>query len=207
MALATALAPVAASFELVLHGHKMSLADVPAGERVLFIVRDPVARYVSGFNSRLRMGRPRLDRPWNTRETKAFARFKTPNELAEALARRDAEALAAMDGIRHVNRPLSAWVVSRDCVRARLPDIVWIGLTDALADDFEEIKRRLGLPPALALPQDDVGSHRTPEGFSTGLSETGRRAIAHWYAEDIALFEFLKEQRRHLASTPANAPG
>ncbi|HEX4861454.1 MAG TPA: sulfotransferase family 2 domain-containing protein [Rhizomicrobium sp.] len=198
MALKAALSPVAAERGLLLREHGTTLAKVPKGERVVFVVRDPVSRFVSGFNSRLRMGRPLFDRPWNAAEAQAFAAFKTPDELALALDARAPAALAAMAGIRHVNQPLSDWLVSETYLRDRLGDIVWVGRTETLAADLEEIKRRLDLPQSVRLPEDEVSSHRTPHGMQTQLSSKGRAALERWYEADLRMLAFLERVRKTL---------
>lgn len=202
MAVKAALRPVAAKFDIVLHNHNTTLADVPAGERAFFTVREPAARFVSGFNSRLRQGRPLFDNKWSEGETAAFQRFTTPNDLAEALSSKDsrihANALAAMRDIRHVNALLGQTLRSPDYVTERLRDIVWILFTETLGVDFDELKRRLGLPAELALPDDDLHAHRTPEGLSTELSALGRRNVDAWYAEDRAFVASLRKTREKL---------
>ena len=198
MALKAALSPVAAERGLLLREHGATLAKVPTGERVVFVVRDPVARFASGFNSRLRMGRPLFDRPWNAAEAEAFAAFKTPDALAQALDARTPAALAAMSGIRHVNQPLSDWLVSESYLRERQGDIVWVGRTETLAADLEEIKRRLDLPPSIRLPDDEVSSHRTPHGMQTQLSSKGRAALERWYEADLRMLAFLEGLREGL---------
>lgn len=128
-----------------------------------------------------------------------FAIFGTPNELAEALSSNEepthADAIFAMREIRHVNQHLDAWFPSEERVRAHLPKIVWIAFTETLVADFEEIKRRLGLPQNITLPPDNVTSHRTPEGFSTELSALGRGNVERWYAEDARVVAFLQRIR------------
>lgn len=198
MAIRAALGPVAAASGIRLEPHKKGLADIPAGERVFFFVRDPVARFVSGFNSRLRRGRPLFDNPWNADEAEAFAVFETANALAEALARDDVAALEAMRRIRHINQPMRAWTGPDALIDERLAQIVWIGRTETLGGDLEEIKRRLGLPASVRLPDDDVAAHRTPAGMSAELSAAGRRAIEYWYADDMRLLEFLDRARERL---------
>ena len=196
-AVKAALLPVAAEYGIVLHRHETRLADVNAGERVAFVVRDPVDRFVSGFNSRLRMGRPLLNSKWNDGEAEAFARFKTPNELAEALTDPEAreEARKAMRGISHVKTSFADTLGSKNYVLERLEDIAWIGRTESLESDFETLKQRLGLPQTAALPSDSVAAHRTPDGFSTHLSETGRRNLTEWYAADIEFVAWLERYR------------
>lgn len=196
-ALKAALRPVAEQCGLVLHAHATTLRDIKAGERVAFVVRDPVARFVSGFNSRLRKGRPLLNSKWSDGEEEAFARFKTANDLAEALTGTELcdPARKAMHDIAHVKTSFADVLGSKDYVLERLTDIVWIGRTESLESDFEKLKQRLGLPHALALPSDPVAAHRTPDGFSTELSETGRKNVTDWYAADCAFVAWLERYR------------
>lgn len=198
-ALKAALRPIAEEYRLVIHDHHTTLRDIPPGERVAFAVRDPVDRFVSGFNSRLRMGRPLLNSKWSTAEAEAFAQFRTPNELAEALTSPAREAaLNAMRDIAHVRTSFADTLGSRDDVLERLEDIVWIGHTETLGNDFEMLKHRLGLPSSTALPSDPVAAHRTPDGFSTSLSKTGRRNVRNWYAADIEFVAWLEHIRKPL---------
>ena len=98
--------PIASRFNIVLHPHRTTLPNIPEGERAFFFLRDPIARFVSAFNSRLREGRPRYHYPWRDEEKVAFSIFKTPNELATALSAADSflrkQAEAAMHGIGQV---------------------------------------------------------------------------------------------------------
>lgn len=196
----------ASRYRLVFGGHTLTLRDVPGGERFMFVIRDPLERFVSAFNGRLREDRPRYHYPWRDEEKIAFAVFKTPDELATALSspdeaeRRQAE--AAMHGIGHVNTPYSYWFDDDESFRSRIPDVFFIGFTERLDDDFELLKPKLGLPAQLRLPQDETNAHRTPAEFSTELSDAGRENLERWYARDIAFVELC----RRLAPT-VNSPG
>lgn len=53
-----------ARYEIITHRHYTRIIKVPRGEKVFFVVRDPVDRFVSGFNSRLRRGEPRYFTEW-----------------------------------------------------------------------------------------------------------------------------------------------
>ncbi len=96
---------------IILPGHT-PLAELEATHtpelRFCFVFRDPVARFVSGFYSRLRMGRPLRKVKWSTQEAVAFSFFPTANSLAEALSSPDdrlkSAAIFAMSAIRHVHR-------------------------------------------------------------------------------------------------------
>jgi hypothetical protein len=193
-------------YRLVFGGHTLTLRDVPAGEKFMFVIRDPIKRFVSAFNGRLREDRPRYHYPWRDEEKVAFAIFKTPDELGTALSSSDRElrrqAEAAMHGIGHVNTPYSYWFDDEESFRVRVPDVFFIGFTERLDDDFELLKPRLGLPAELSLPHDETNAHRTPATYSTQLGDVGRANLERWYAPDIAFVELCGR----LAPT-VNSPG
>jgi hypothetical protein len=184
-------------YQLLFRGHDVMLADVPEGEQFMFLIRDPLTRFVSAFNGRLREDRPRYHYPWRDEERVAFAIFQTPDELARALSSDDgelrAQAEAAMHGIGHVNTPYTAWFPSEQAFRARLGDVFFIGLQDRLDDDFEALKRKLGLGGDVRMPRDEMVAHKTPVGFDSQLSETGRANLERWYAFDIAFVQLCRE--------------
>lgn len=176
--------------EIVIHPHETTLAEVSPDEKAIFALRDPVDRFVSGFNSRRRQGRPVHNVDWNPAEASAFADFATPNGLAEALSAPEVEerarAISAMRNIRHVNTCYADWLVSVDYVRSRRPQILWVGLTERLSEDFAELRRILGLPPDCQLPDDPKMAHRRLETDPTWLSERAVDNIREWYAGDYA---------------------
>ena len=88
-------------YRLVFGGHTLTLGDVPAGEKFMFVIRDPLERFVSAFNGRLREDRPRYHYPWRDEEKVAFAIFKTPDELATALSSSDAGTRQQAEGDQH----------------------------------------------------------------------------------------------------------
>jgi len=196
----------ASSYRLVFGGHTLTLRDVPAGERFMFVLRDPLTRFVSAFNGRLREDRPRYHYPWREEEKTAFAIFKTPDQLATALSSADdderMQAEDAMQGIGHVNTPYSYWFGDEESFRTRVPDVFFIGFTERLNDEFVLLKRKLGLPPDIELPRDETGAHRTPAGFSTDLSEVGRANLERWYARDLAFMQLCRE-----LAPSVNSPG
>lgn len=204
-AIKAALEPVAGAFGLRLHAHNVKLADIPEGEGVVMFLRHPVARFISAFNSRLRRGAPHHQGRHTRREEIAFAKFQTPNALAEALAGDDREKKAAaefaMNAISHTRRRFTDMLGDTAEVKQRRGDLLFIGFQESLADDFERLKQRLSLPMSIALPADDVVAHRTPPGFETELSQEGRRAIKQWYREDIDLFRHLRSVAAELSET------
>jgi hypothetical protein len=192
-----------------LEGHPCRLADVAAPDKAVFAVRDPVERFVSGFNTRLRKGFPRRDGEWRESERWAFERFPTANSLAEALSdpAHAADARRAMAGINHVNTFLKTWLGSAAYVEERAKDILMICWTRELDADFRRLKALLGLPESLVLPTDEVGTHRTPDGFDRRLSERAVENVRAWYADDFPIYEACLALRRRLieAAAPSSA--
>jgi hypothetical protein len=187
----------ASRYQLLFRGHDVTLADVPVGEPFMFLIRDPLTRFVSAFNGRLREDRPRYHYPWRDEEKVAFAIFKTPDELAVALSSPDEteqrQAEEAMHGIGHVNTPYTFWFRDEKAFRSRLPDVFFVGLQDRLDEDFELLKRMLGLPEEARMPGDETIAHKTPAGFEDQLSDVGRANLERWYAWDVAFVELCRE--------------
>jgi hypothetical protein len=177
-------------------GHETTLADVPAGERFMFVIRNPLTRFVSAFNSRLREGRPRYHYPWREEERVAFAIFETPDQLAAALSSTDAarreQAEQAMRGIGHLNTPYSFWFGGPGALEARLSDLFFLGFQERLDQSFEALKEKLGLPSEAQLPRGDA-AHQAPAGFDVHLGNTARANLERWYADDLAFVEVCCE--------------
>jgi hypothetical protein len=197
----------ASSHTLLFHGHGLKLPDVPDGEQFMFVIREPLSRFVSGFNGRLRMDRPRYDYPWREEERIAFARFATPDALAAALSSRDRkerkQAEQAMRGIGHVNTSYRYWFGDDKTFRRRLPDVFFIGFTERLDDDFELLKRKLGLPADARLPRDETVAHRAPGGFEDRLGDVARANLERWYAWDVAFYRLCRELAPQVNGPPA----
>jgi Sulfotransferase family len=185
-----------ARLRLIFGGHQLRVADVPVGELFMFVLRDPLTRFVSAFNSRLREGRPRYHYPWREEERLAFAEFKTPDQLATALSSRDARERArarqAMTAIGHVNTHYTYWFGKESAFRKRLGDVFFIGFQEQLDDDFELLRTKLGLPAGLQLPRDATVAHRSPPGFAVELSEVAQTNLSRWYKDDLAFVELCR---------------
>lgn len=184
-------------YVILLHPHRIGLNDIPAGEVVIFFVRDPISRFVSGFNSRQRQGRPRNNSPWKPEEKTAFSHFGTPNQLAAALSSVDTEDRAraenAMKSISHVNSSFWDWFESEEYLRSRLSDIFFVGTQERLQDDFEILKKKLGLPNGVSLPSSDVNAHRNPQSADTSLGPESLRNLKNWYRSDYQFLTLLEE--------------
>ena len=186
-----------------LHPHTVRLRDIPEGDRFLFFLRDPIGRFVSGFYSRQREGRPRYVVPWRPDEADAFRRFDTPNALALALCAPDAalrgHAKAAMRSIRHVRDSYWNWFEDEAYFLSRRRDLFFIGRQERLAEDFAALRARLRLPDSAVLPAGDVDAHVAPRGLDRRIEEDAARNLRRWYAADfrfVALCRRLVQERR-----------
>lgn len=182
------------SYRLVLHDHSTVLADVPTGERVVAFVRHPVDRFVSGFYSRKRQGRPRFDYPWSPQEREAFTSFPEVTDLTLALASTGESldaARIAMTSIQHVRDPLTRWFGEPEALERRLLDLVFVGFQETLSSDFARLSRVLDLKAMPTLPTDPVLAHRRTER-PPELSVADRATIEQWYADDCRLYADLR---------------
>lgn len=174
----------------VLHNHGTYLTDIPKDEKVFFVVRDPLTRFVSGFYSRLREGMPRIYNPWKPEEKIAFELFKTPNELGEALSSSDKSikesAKKALQNIGHVRSSYWRWVKSPEYLHQHLECIFWIGCQENLSNDFEKLKKKGALN--IDLPKEKA--HASPSHFDSTLSDLARQNLTEWYKAE---YDFLAQ--------------
>ena len=189
------IAPVP-GLRLVLNAHRVPLRGLPAADDVFFFLRDPVARYISGFESRRREGRPAHYHPWNRLERRAYERFQTAEALALALTSDDPEqrdvAEQAMNGIMHVRSRLSDWLGDRSLLEARRERIILVGWQETLTTDFQRLVDLLGLPVATNLPTHEAAAHRSsPDEPPEELSDEAAATIRDWYASDYRLIDDL----------------
>lgn len=194
---------VTAKCALHLHPHRFTLAHVPAGHQVMFVTRDPVSRFVSGFSGRLRKGAPAHHVEWSPDEELAFSRFTDPNSLALALDPAHpshAEAVHAMRNITHLQCSYWDWFIDEKRLGSRLDDILFIGRIESFDDDFERLKEALALPPDLSLPKDPKATNR---GFSgtkrpPPLEPEAIALVKAWYRRDYEFLEICEKWReRH----------
>lgn len=186
-------------YRIVLHNHACTLRDVPVGDGVMFFLRDPVSRFVSGFYSRKRQGRPRYFYPWSEAEAAAFARFQTPNQLALALSSADAAvreaAVAAMGAIQHVRSSYWDWFENESYFLSRRDDILFVGFQESLTADFDKLKSLLGLPDSAILPGEEAAMHRNPEELDRRLDPQALANLTQWYRHDYAFVDLCRSFR------------
>jgi hypothetical protein len=183
------------------HPHSKRVPGIPRGEKLFFTLRDPVTRFVSGFSSRLREGKPRYDRPWSPEEKIAFARFSRPEELAHALVSEDADDRAAaryaFRHIRQLNRQYTYWLRSPEVIEERLDDIVMILRQETLDQDVQRLVEELGYNKTVTLEDDPVRAHRSPDDKALrSLDDRAVAALRGWFAPSYELLDCCEAIRR-----------
>jgi hypothetical protein len=181
-----------------LHKHSFTMSEVPPEDHVFFCVRDPIARFLSGFYSRLTKGQPRYYFEWTEAERKAFEAFPTPQELAAALASDDDDecrrAQSAMRHVRHLGF-MDKTIGTPRLLRARHGQILFIARQETLSSDWEQLKSILELPRDAELPSDPVRSHRRDPSFDSTLDDDAVSALRDWYGRDYRLVNYCDQLR------------
>lgn len=181
------------------HNHATKLRDIPRGEKVVFFLRDPIARFVSGFYSRKRKGAPRYRSPWSNAEHEAFDRFDTPAKLLRFAVdpdrRKQLHAIDALLSIGHVNQRYRYWLESTDYLNSRIDDLLHIGMLESLPRDFELLKTKLGLSPSLLLPKSDVEAHVNPSYQNPSLTVAEKEFLKGWIWSDYELQDYCRTLR------------
>ena len=186
--------------QIILHGHGKTLKQIPESDWFFFCIRNPISRYVSGFYSRKRQGKPRYNIPWNIKEKRAFKHFNTPNELAEALSSDNPKirerAKRAMKNIRHVKTSLSKWIINPSYFEKRTNNLLFILEQDTLSEDFKILLQNLHFKRELNLSRDRAVTHQADTTKSdTTLSELAIANLNQHYAQDIEIYKFLTEAK------------
>jgi len=184
-------------YVIALHSHKFRLRDCPDGEKVIFCVREPLQRFISGFYSRQRQGQPLYHVPWSEEEAAAFHHFETPNELALGLSANDPEikkkAIAAMQSIQHVKNSYWDWFENEAYFVGRIADILLVCEQEKLNNDFARLKKMIGLPDNVALPKNSDKAHINPKNLDKKLDEQAVINLEQWYAKDYAFLDLLRK--------------
>ena len=184
--------------QIILHGHGTTLKEIPESDWFFFCIRDPLSRFVSGFYSRQRQGKPRYNIPWNAKEERAFRHFETANDLAEALSssslsvRNRAE--QAMQNIRHVKTSISKWIINPTYFEKRKENLLYILEQRTLEKDFEKMLQKIHYNRQLNLSNDKKITHQAnPSKTNTALSDLALQNLNNYYAEDIKIYNYLTE--------------
>ncbi len=201
MKLAILRADTRTNYRVLFRKHAVRLDAVPDADYFFFCVRDPIARYLSGFLSRQREGQPRYNIPWNEDEATAFAQFESPDALAISLTAGGSEqqqAEDAMCAIRHVRTSYWDWFRDPDYFKSRAHRVLWVGHQESL--DLGPLAQTFGVE-SLQLPTDPVKANRSPQQ-KPDLSDLAQANLRDWYAKDYEFLDLCQELLPRWAESP-----
>jgi len=186
------------NYNILLKTHDYTLVDVVNSNSYgIFILRDPIERFISAFNSRLRKGQPRYNTTWTAFEEKLYNTYNTPNDLAENLYvnKFNFNLINRLQQRIHFKN-LSYWLNCIDYVINNKEHILYVGFLDTLNEDFNNIIKILKLDSNLKLPTDDINSHKTPNKYSKYLSDDAIKNLQILYKEDLEFYTFFYNNKK-----------
>lgn len=184
------------------HKHTMAttLRDFGATRKLVILFRNPVERFVSGFYSRLRQGRPTYNSIWSPSEAISFSYFRTPTELAESLFSSDERLKSAgtfaMSNIQHINRGYEFFLESAEALEAARSCIVICCDVNNLDEKLNSILKALNIHGPVDLDRARV--HRSE--VSHRLSEEAVESLKKYWAKEFVIFEKCREIEEALNS-------
>jgi hypothetical protein len=183
--------------KIFLHGHPVTVWDLPIEDDFIFILRDPIARFVSGFNDGRRLGLPRYRVPWTPIVARVFQHFATAQELALALRSNNARLRRmAHTGLRfvpHLKYPFSFWTGSTKSLEKNTKRIFFYSRVERLEDDLVHLCKTLGLPK-LEMPTDTKLAHKGDPTNDTGLTGEAKDILRHYLRKDYDILNFCEDR-------------
>lgn len=171
--------------------------------RVVCTIRDPIARFVSAFQSRLRSGRPKFHHPWDAGEAAAFHWFAEAEDLARAFESPDerlkSAAWFAKSAIRHLRWDYPHYYLSADFVRRNAARFAFVGEIADLSTNLPRMLAHLGLREAGELPLADTHRHAAPAAMRADLSPEAQAILRRVLAADYEIYAALQEISRRPA--------
>jgi hypothetical protein len=156
------------------------------------IVRNPWARLVSEYNFQKNNGRPKKDKLFIFDERGAKRGFTDWVKVAFENPHHYTGEEWAGDVSKHIHRwsPQVDWI----SVNGKIA-VDFIARLENISEDFAEIRKKLGLPPA-KFPWRNAKWHWH---YSDYYDEATREAVTKYYARDIEAFGYRYEERSRFA--------
>lgn len=179
------------NLKIIKHGHDEFLRNIPSSDRYFFSIRDPIARFKSGFYSRKRKGLPKQYSEWSRYDRVAFENFEHANDLAEALFRNDElgrKAIAAIKSIRHTAQNQVDWFYCFGNLFSVRPPIAVIR-QENFEEDIALFQSLIGVDEPFILERDKIDSHFNSYDNVPDLSQKAIANLKTWYAQDFAFYD------------------
>lgn len=186
------------------HGDTLTttIRDFGRHRKLGFFFRNPEDRFISGFQSRLRRGRPTYNVDWTSGEAAAFSFFATPNDLAEALTSDDerlkSAASFAFGHIFHLKHGYAHYLNSSEAVlyEHKMENIVVCCETKNIDDHLTRILGELRISIAEKHGGEKNAARRDGQ---LELSKLARSNLRSYWQTEFQIYNTCKVVARDLA--------
>jgi hypothetical protein len=182
-------------FRITAHPHHIQLRHINLSHEYFFSIRSPTTRFLSGFYSRKRKGRPRYNREWSDHERRSFAIFQHANELAESLFEDSSmglQAFCAMKSIQHCAYNQCDFFNTLGFI-FEIREPIAIIRQEFFKQDIEWFCSVIGLDFSVSISDNHIVVHANEYAGCPPLSEKALRNLRDWYRQD---FEFYSHCSR-----------
>ena len=185
----------------VVLGHDWTVQDVARrypGMKISFVIRDPLDRIISGFNSRLRQGRPRNQNLWQPDEAIAFAHFhRIEDFFAACMSDDEYQQSAARFARHHVQHVRDGYVHhfgSVEALRQNRHRIHCVGTVDGLDGFLTRLLAPVGVdyPSVRSLLADQHRAAIRSAALLERFSDAEMTRLRSFFADEYAIYEELK---------------
>jgi hypothetical protein len=185
-------------------GHDWTLELVARrypGMKIAFLLRDPLERTISGFNSRLRQGRPRNQNTWLPEEATAFALFKGVEEFLDACISDDeylqSAARYAQNSIQHVRYGYAFHFGGMETLNKHRDRIYCVGMFDQPDVFLEKMLAPLDInySEVRTTLSSKHESSRKSSHYLSGYSESELARLRGFFDREYNLYDELKKLR------------
>lgn len=182
-------------YDIKLHPDTVHLRDIPQGEKVFFLYKNPIERFARSFIVRKNKGAPMYVGKWNVYEYEIFKKYDSPEQLALLISSNSViEMLAAcrdMGRIFHVNRHMTDWFENVDYLEQRRGDIYFVENTEDIDKLLSNLQKKLGIVAKPELFEYEMMPF-LKLNHADRLSSIAKTNIRRWYEADMAIFRWLK---------------
>lgn len=163
--------------------------------QIAFVFREPTKRFISGFNSRLRCGRPKNNSRWSVEEAIAFQYFTTPKSLANALIGKDerlySAAQFAMSSISHLARNYEYYFGNIDRLNNIREKIIFACDLEKLNDKYIGLFSQVIDEPANGWPR--LKKLHSTVHDDEPLNPEEKQALKQYWKRDYEIYNWLLE--------------
>ena len=172
-------------------------ADENPNYRFSFMIRDPIERIVSGFNSRMRQSRPSYTALWKPEEAICYQWFPTVHDFFDALLSNDERMKSAgLFGLRHmghVHRGFTFHFGSLETLARYEERIYFVGRLERGDTELQSFFKPLDIPRHII---EEYSDHHHSGGDSTmqsltRISDTRLQELKSYFHKEYEIYDHL----------------